>query len=71
MKRSEFAKIVNEVSDESFKKLTEDIKQAQESDPQKLASMLAEIIASIPLVSARTTAEILVRSGLMQLEEDE
>lgn len=71
MKRSELAKIVNEVSDESFKKLTEDIKQAQESDPQKLASMLAEIIASIPLVSARTTAEILVRSGLMQLEEDE
>lgn len=70
MKRSEFAKIVNEVSDESFKKLTEDIKQAQESDPQKLASMLAEIIASIPSVSARTTAEILVRSGLLQLEDD-
>lgn len=70
MKRSEFAKIVNEVSDESFKKLTEDIKQAQESDPQKLASMLAEIISSIPLVSARTTAEILVRSGVVSLEDD-
>lgn len=70
MKRSEFAKIVNEVSDESFKKLTEDIKQAQESDPQKLASMLAEIISSIPLVSARTTAEILVRSGIVSLEDD-
>lgn len=70
MKRSEFAKIVNEVSDESFKKLTEDIKQAQESDPQKLASMLAEIIASIPSVSARTTAEILVRSGVVSLEDD-
>lgn len=70
MKRSEFAKIVNDVSDESFKKLTEDIKQAQESDPQKLASMLAEIIASIPLVSARTTAEILVRSGVVSLEDD-
>lgn len=70
MKRSEFAKIVNEVSDESFKKLTEDIKQAQESDPQKLASMLAEIISSIPSVSARTTAEILVRSGVVSLEDD-
>lgn len=70
MKRSEFAKIVNDVSDESFKKLTEDIKQAQESDPQKLASMLAEIIASIPSVSARTTAEILVRSGVVSLEDD-
>lgn len=70
MKRSEFAKIVNEVSDESFKKLTDDIKQAQESDPQKLASMLAEIISSIPLVSARTTAEILVRSGIVSLEDD-
>lgn len=70
MKRSEFAKIVNDVSDESFKKLTEDIKQAQESDPQKLASMLAEIISSIPSVSARTTAEILVRSGVVSLEDD-
>lgn len=71
MKKSEFAKIVNAVSDEEFKKLHEKIKKSSEMEEDALASMIADIASSIPSIAARTTAEILVRSGLVSLEEDE
>lgn len=70
MKKSEFTKIVNAVSDEEFKKLHEKIKKSSEMEKDALASMIADIASSIPSTAARTTAEILVRSGLLQLEDD-
>lgn len=70
MKRSEFSKVVNDVSHEEFEKLNNAVQTAADSDKDTLALMIAEIATSIPAVAARTTAEILVRSGLMQLEDD-
>lgn len=70
MKRSEFAKIVNEVSNEEFKKLSEKVKEYSEAEKDALPSMIAGIASSIPATAARTTADILVRSGLLHLEDD-
>lgn len=70
MKRSEFAKIVNAVSHEEFEKLNDVVQGAANADEDALSRMIGDIAASIPAVAARTTAEILVRSGLVQLEDD-
>lgn len=70
MKRSEFSEIVNAVSTEEMSKLTESLKSAANADQNKLALMIAELATSIPAIAARTTADILVRSGLVQLEDD-
>lgn len=70
MKRSEFAKIVNEVSNEELKRLSEKAKECSEAEKDALPSMIAGIASSIPATAARTTADILVRSGLLQLEDD-
>ena len=69
MKRSEFADIVNQVADEEMKKLNEKIQSAYQNDEQALAKIIAIAAASIPEVAARTTAEILVRSGIVPFEE--
>lgn len=71
MKKSEFAEIVNAVSHEEFKKLNEKLKASSEMEENALPAMIADIASSIPSIAARTTAEILVRSGLVSLEEDE
>lgn len=70
MKRSEFEKIVNTVSSEEFEKLKESINQSATDNENKLANMIANIATSIPAIAARTTAEILVRSGIISLESD-
>lgn len=70
MKRSEFAKIVNAVSHEELEKLSDAVKSAANADKDALGLMIAEIATSVPAIAARTTAEILIRSGLLQLEDD-
>ena len=70
MKRSEFAEIVNAVSHEEYLRLSDSVKTAAESDTDALAKMIGEIASAIPATAARTTAEILVRSGLISFEED-
>lgn len=70
MKRAEFSKIVNDVSKEELKNLNDAVKSAANADRDTLALMIAEIATSIPAIAARTTAEILIRSGLLQLEDD-
>lgn len=69
MKRSEFAEIVNAVSREETQRLQEALKEAA-SDPNAVAEMLARLAVSIPDVAARTTADILVRAGLISFESD-
>ena len=69
MKRSEFAEIVNAVSREETQRLQEAMKEAA-SDPNAVAEMLARLAVSIPDVAARTTADILVRAGLISFESD-
>ena len=70
MKRSEFAGIVNTVSDEEYRKLKESVDQVAADDKNKIASIIANIATSIPAIAARTTAEILLRSGVISLEDD-
>ena len=70
MKRSEFAAIVNKVSQAEANRLIAEVQKAKESDSNSFAAMIAQIAVSIPDVAARTTADILVRSGLISLEED-
>lgn len=70
MKRSEFAGIVNTVSDEEYRKLKESVDQVAADDKNKLANIIANIATSIPAIAARTTAEILLRSGVISLEDD-
>ena len=36
----------------------------------RLAEMLGTALAEIPSIAARTTAEILIRSGVISLEDD-
>lgn len=70
MKRSEFANIVNAVSQEELEKLSAKVKQAANQEQDALPKMIADIASSIPATAARTTAEILLRSGLLTLEDD-
>lgn len=70
MKRSEFAGIVNTVSAEEYKKLKDSVDQVAADDKNKIASIIANIASSIPAIAARTTAEILIRSGVISLEDD-
>lgn len=70
MKRSDFAEIVNAVSQEEALRLQEIMRDAANSDQNELAEMLAQVTVSIPDVAARTTAEILIRAGLLSLESD-
>lgn len=69
MKRSEFAEIVNAVSREETQRLQEAMKEAA-SDPNAIAEMFAKLAVSVPDVAARTTADILVRAGLISFESD-
>lgn len=70
MKRSEFEEIVNTISNEEFEKLKESVNQTAENDENKLANMIANIATSIPTIAARTTAKVLIRSGVISLEDD-
>lgn len=56
MKRSEFAGIVNTVSNDEYKKLKESFEQVEDDDKNKIASIIANIATSIPAIAARTTA---------------
>lgn len=70
MKRSEFAEIVNTVAHEQYERLNSEIQEQANSDEYALQKMIAHIASSIPAISARTTADILVRSGLVLLEDE-
>lgn len=65
MKRSEFSEIVSAVSREQMDAMRETIRKSEDK-----AEGFANAIAEMPAVSARITADILVRSGLLQLEDD-
>lgn len=70
MKRSEFALIVNTVADEELQRLNADVQEASKNDDHAFATIIAQLAASIPAITARTTAEILVRSGVIRLEPE-
>ena len=65
MKRSEFSEIVSAVSREQMDAMRETIRKSEDK-----AEGFVNAIAEMPVVSARVTADILVRSGLLQLEDD-
>lgn len=65
MKRSEFSEIVSAVSREQMDAMRETIRKYEDK-----AEGFVNAIAEMPAVSARVTADILVRSGLLQLEDD-
>lgn len=75
MKRSEFAEIVNAVAHEELGKLNDTIRHISskngENSENAVAIIMGEIAASIPAIAARTTAEVLIRSGLLQLEDEQ
>lgn len=68
MKRSEFAEIVNSVSQKELEKLNDAIQQTKNDNSYE--KTIAEIAISIPAIAARTTAEILLAAGLLHLEDD-
>ena len=68
LKRSEFAEIVNSVSQKELEKLNDAIQEAKNDNSYE--KMIAEIAISIPAIAARTTAEILLAAGLLHLEDD-
>lgn len=65
MKRSEFSEIVSAVSREHMDAMRKAIRESEDK-----AEGFVNAIAEMPAVSARITADILVRSGLLQLEDD-
>lgn len=69
MKRSEFAEIVNAVANEQLVRLTDELNEKAKNDENTFAAMLAHVTSSIPAITARTTADILVRSGLIDFED--
>lgn len=69
MTHAEFSEIVNSVSQEEFSKLNEIIQDIHSSGESSFALVIAEIAASIPAIAARTTAEILTRSGAITLDD--
>ena len=73
MKRSEFIAIANEVAQEERKALSEAINKAVESaknDDHVLAELLAQGLLQAIDSSARSTAKIIERLGLVPLTDD-
>lgn len=69
MKRSEFSDIVNAVELEERKRLQEILCNPEStSGIEKLAEIIANMAVEISTVAARTTAEILIRSGAIHLD---
>ena len=72
MKRSEFAKIVNAVADDEAVRIAKAVDDSRKdaANNYELAKMIATVISEIPAIAARTTAEILIRSGIISVDDD-
>ena len=66
MKRSELERIVNEVALEQKKAI-----QATVQNSEDKAKAFSDVVANIPLTSAAVAAEVLVRCGLLTVEESQ
>ena len=66
MKRSELERIVNEVAIEQKKAI-----QATMQNSEDKAKAFSDVIANIPLTSASAAVEVLVRCGLLTVEENQ
>ena len=65
MKRSEFDKIVADVSKETASQLQAALRdRAEDADPYLV------LIAELPFATARAAAEIMTRSGLIQFDPE-
>ena len=70
MKRSEFTEIVAAVCNTQFEYLQSQIKSEMHNGKLTINDLAAVLISEIPVVAAKTTAELLVRSGAISLEDD-
>lgn len=70
MKRSEFSKIVDEVCKAQFEYLQKQFKSEMHNGKLKLSDFAAVVISEMPIIAAKTTADILVQSGAVSLEDD-
>lgn len=70
MKRSEFDEIVNAVAQKEAENLNAEIQNAKNDAENPFAEIVARIAVSIPDIAARTTADILIRAGLISFESD-
>ena len=66
MKRSELIEIAKTVAAEEGKKLV-----AATDDKELFTEMFVSALAEIPVLAARTTVEIISRSGLIQFDPEE
>lgn len=69
MKQSELSMIVNSIAQEEHNAIYEKIKECRDSD-DPLVDILTVICNELPAISARTTAEILLASGLITLDPE-
>lgn len=70
MKRSDFSGIVESVCNEQFDYLQKKIKSEMKDGKMTLDDFISVLIAEIPEVAARTTADLLLQSGAVVLEDD-
>lgn len=64
-KRSEFSEIVNAVAKEELKRLVELVNNCNEDEDPNV-----KIFAAIPDIAARSAAEIMIKSGLIQFDPE-
>lgn len=70
MKRSEFVNIVNEVADAEAKRVAETVTSKASEESESFEKMLAAAILEISTTSARTTALIIEKLGLVHFENE-
>ncbi len=70
MKRSEFTEIVNTTAQKELEQFNAVIQATHTGSKSDFSEMITKIVVSIPAIAAKTTAEILVRSGVLSLEDD-
>ena len=68
MKRSELVKIVNKVIEAEGKKLDDAVYGATD---EGISKMFAVLVNEVPVIAAETTFEILINSGIAQIEPDD
>ena len=69
MKRSEFEKVINSVATEELARLSGKIKELSEPDALDWKAFIADMYVEGIVASARTTADIIEKLGLIDLSD--
>lgn len=72
MKRSEYVKLVNDLADSELEYLkTQIMARESSSAKEELASLIARLYLELPSMSARISATIIEKSGLIQFDPED